>query len=594
MNTKTIKHKTKLFWRYILILSKKTSEQNVLIIISVIIGFIAAITVYLFEEVVVGIREFLSKQNGIDGINILYFTLPVLGIIMVSLFVNHVIKEPIGHGVTRVIRAISHNKAMLKVHNTFSSAISGAITIGFGGSVGPEAPIVMTGSAIGSNIAKAFRLNHRSTAILLACGAAAAVSAIFKAPITGVVFVLEILLIDMSMKSIIPILIASVTSTSIIYALHGFTPVFGITIDKAPIDFSHIPYYIILAILTGLASSWLIYSSSKIEGHFKKINKQYKKWILGGVVLSALIFIFPPLYGQGYDSINNLLAIDTNSLFENSIFTEYKDNIYIVLGYLFLITFAKSVAMSCTNAAGGVGGAFAPSLFMGAFTGYFTATILNLMFGLDLPVTSFTLIGMAGVMAGAMDSPLTAIFLIAEITGGYKLFLPLMLVSATSYAISYFFSPYSVYTRELILAGDTMSLTSDRSMIYIKLDKLIEDNFSRLNEKMKLGEIIKEVEKSNRNLFPVLNDNQNLVGYITLDDIRKDMFVKGLYDERTVLDYINIPTQIINSNDNISVILEKFDISNTWNLPVVDNNNKYMGFVSKSKIFSEYRNELSK
>ena len=594
MNIDKVKYKARLLWRYVLILSKKTSEQNLLITISVAIGFVAAITVYIFEEVVVGIRESLAKQNGIDGINILYFTMPILGIILVTLFVKHVVKEPIGHGVTRVIRSITHNRAMLKIHNTFSSAIAGAITIGFGGSVGPEAPIVMTGSAIGSNIAKAFRLNHRSTAILLACGAAAAVSAIFKAPITGVIFVLEILLIDMSMKSIIPILIAAVTSTSIIYALHGFTPVFMINLGSAPINFSHIPYYIILAILAGLASSWIIYSSSKIEGYFKKINKQYKKWIIGGIAISILIFLFPPLYGQGYNSINDLLAMNMDSLFENSIFIDYKDNVYVVLGYLFLITIAKSIAMSCTNAAGGVGGVFAPSLFIGAFTGYFTATILNLMFGLDLSVISFTLVAMAGVMSGAMDSPMTAIFLIAEITGGYKLFLPLMLVSAIAYAISYFFSPYSVYTRELVLSGDMMSLTSDRSMIYIDLHKLIENNFNKLDEDMKLKDIVKEVEKSNRNLFPVVNSNQNLVGYITLDDIRKDMFIKELYDKRTVLDYINFPKQIISSNDNISVILDKFDQSGAWNLPVIDANDKYIGFVSKSKIFSEYRNELSK
>lgn len=591
---RTRKRKLTVFMRRLLISSKKLSEKNLIIIIAIIIGVVVAFTVYLFEGIVVGIREALSEHQGINGINILYFTLPILGIIIVTLFVKYIIKEPISHGVTRVIRAITHTGAKLKPHNSYSSAIAGAVTIGFGGSVGPEAPIVMTGSALGSNIARIFRLGHRSTTILLACGAAAAVGAIFKAPITGVIFVLEILLIDMTMKSIIPILIAAVTSTSIIYALHGFTPVFSVAMENVPVNISSLPYYGILAIFCGLVAYWIIYSSSKIESLFKNVKKQYLKWTIGGLSIGLLIFLFPPLYGQGYNSINDLLAMNTDNLFVNSIFTDFKDNQYALLGFLAFIIITKSVAMACTNAAGGVGGVFAPSIFIGAFTGYFTATALNFFFGLELSVTAFTLVGMAGVMSGTMDAPMTAIFLIAEITGGYKLFLPLMLVAAISYAISYYFAPYSVYTRELVLSGDVMSLSSDRSMIYINLSKLIEDDFNKLHKDMTLGEIIKEVTLSKRNLFPVLDDKSRLMGYITLDAIRADMFNRELYEKRYVEDYIITPPQTINNNDNIAVILDKFDQSGAWNLPVVNSNKKYLGFVSKSKIFSEYRNELSK
>lgn len=588
------KHRINAIWRYLILISKKTSEKNLLIFIAILIGVAAAVIVFLFEGIVTQIKLLLDQYHGINGINFLYFTLPIVGIILVTFFVKYVVKEPISHGVTRVIRSIAHKQARLKPHNVYSSAIAGAVTIGFGGSVGPEAPIVMTGSALGSNIARSFRLGHRSTAILLACGAAAAVAAIFKAPITGVVFTLEILLIDMTIRSIIPILIAAVTSTSIIYAFHGFDPVFGDIIDSSPINIANLPYYFLLAILCGLFAHWIIYSSSKIEGWFKKIKKQYVKWIIGGISIGVLIFFFPPLYGQGYESITTLLKGDIGELFQNSIFSAYQDNHFVLLGFLLMIMITKSIAMSCTNAAGGVGGVFAPSIFLGAFTGFFTATALNLFFGLDLPVVSFTLVGMAGVMSGAMDSPLTAIFLIAEISGGYKLFLPLMLVSAISYAISYWIAPYSVYTRELVLSGDTISLSSDRSMIYIDLDKLIEDDFNTVYSHMNLGQLVNEVKKSKRNLFPVLYPDHRLAGFVTLDDIRKDMFNPDLYKKMEVADYLSEPPQVICKGDNMSVILDKFDQSGAWNLPVVDAQGRYIGFVSKSKIFSEYRTELSK
>lgn len=569
------------------------SEKRLLIIIAVLVGVVTALIVSVFEAVVIGLKDFFSRfsYNESDG-NYFYLFLPLTGIIIVTLFVKYFVKDNISHGVTRVLKAITHNRAALKLHNTFSSMVAGAITIGFGGSVGPEAPIVMTGSAIGSNIARVFKMGGRSTTILLACGAAGALAAIFKAPITGVVFVLEVLLIDLTMATIIPILITAVTSTSLTYMLHGFDPVFDVKLADAPLMVEHLPFYLILAVLCGLVGCYIIFFSAKIEGWFRKMKNQYIKWIAGGTVIGILVFYFPSLYGQGYESISALLSGDNSQILANSFFFNFRDNQWAVLILFAAIVITKVIAMASTNAAGGVGGVFAPSLFMGAFTGYFTATLLNLLFGVDLPVVPFVLVGMAGVMSGAMDSPLTAIFLLAEITGGYKLFLPLMLVSAISYAISYYFTPYSVYTRELVLGGDNLSLTKDRSMFFIEIDKIIEKGFISIKEDTTLGDMVKAVEHSKRNLFPVVKDNGKLIGYVTLDDIRGDMFKRELYTYQTAKNYMTIARFVIKKSDTISAILNKFDSSGTWNLPVVSEEGVYIGFISKSKIFSEYRNLL--
>ncbi|MEG1793787.1 MAG: chloride channel protein [Rikenellaceae bacterium] len=568
-------------------------EKRLLIIIAVLVGVATALIVSLFEAFVLGLKDFFSQFSSSEtNGNYVYLFLPLTGIIIVTLFVKYFVKDNISHGVTRVLKAITHNRAALKVHNMFSSVIAGAVTIGFGGSVGPEAPIIMTGSAIGSNIARVFKMGGRSTTILLACGAAGALAAIFKAPITGVVFVLEVLLIDLSMATIIPILITAVTSTSLIYMIHGFEPVFAVQLEEAPLMVGHLPYYLILGVLCGLVGCYVIFFSAKIESLFRKMKHQYIKWIVGGTIIGALVFYFPSLYGQGYESISMLLSGDSSQVLANSIFFTFKDSQWTVLALFAAIVVTKVIAMASTNAAGGVGGVFAPSLFMGAFTGYFTAMLLNLLFGIDLPIVPFVLVGMAGVMSGAMDAPLTAIFLLAEITGGYKLFLPLMLASAIAYAISYYFTPYSVYTRELVLDGDNLSLTKDRSMFFIEIDNIIEKGFVSIKEETTLGDMVKAVEQSKRNLFPVVKNNGKLVGYVTLDDIRGDMFKRELYNYQTAKNYMTIARFVIKKSDTISAILNKFDNSGTWNLPVVSEEGAYIGFISKSKIFSEYRNLL--
>ena len=589
-----IQYKFNLLHRYLIRFAKRLSEKQLLIIIAVIVGLVTAFTAVVFEAIIVGVKGVVSSVTGDDSINYLYLVMPIVGIVLVTIFVKKVIKDNISHGVTRILYAITHGRSYIKFHNTYSSVVAGAITIGFGGSVGPEAPIVMTGAAVGSNIGRLFRMNYRNTTILLGCGAAGALAAIFKAPIAGVIFVLEVLMLNLSIVSTIPILIAAVTAASVTYLLHGFDPLFAVTFTSESIKVSHLPYYVILAVMCGFSSYYLIATSSKIEGLFKGIKSQYKKWLIGGVSIGILIMLLPPLYGQGSDSITALLEGNMDAIFSQTLLFNYRDNIWIVLLLLGAIMLFKSIAMALTNAAGGVGGAFAPSLFLGAFTGYFTATLLNQLFGLNLPVLSFTLVGMTGVMSGAMNSPLTAVFLIAEITGGYRLFMPLMLVSAVSFAICYYFLPYSIYTRELVLKGDIASLTTDRSLLFMNINKLIESDFAEVNSRMPLGKLVEVVSVSKRNIFPVLTAAREIEGYVTLDDIRIDMFDHSLYNTNKVYHYMTVPPAVITSSEPISSILDKFDKSGAWNLPVVNAEGRYQGFISKSKLFSEYRNELTK
>ena len=579
--------------RYLIRQAKRLSDRQLMIAVAFVVGIVSALAAYAFEHIVETMRKWLSELVNAESVNILYLVMPVIGIILVTLFVKYIVKDNISHGVTRVLYAITHSGSKLKGHNTYSSIVAGATTIAFGGSVGPEAPMVMTGAAVGSNIGRFFRMNYRNTTILLGCGTAAALAAIFKAPIAGVIFVLEVLMLNVNLFSIIPILISAVTSTTLIYFLNGFEPVFTVGYGDTLLSIDEMPYYVILGLFCGLVAYYLIASSAYIERTFKKIDKQYKKWIFGGSVLGLLIFLLPPLYGQGYNIISLLIGRDTDTLFNNTLFYSLRDNIWVLLAYSAAIMCFKSIAMACTNAAGGVGGAFAPSLFMGAFAGYFLANLLNAIFGLNLPVVSFTLVGMAGVMSGAMNSPLTAVFLIAEITGGYRLFVPLMLVSAMSFAISYYFSPYSVYTRDLVMKGDFTALSSERSMLFIDLAKLVEDDFSTVHEEMTLGDMVEVVSTSRRNIFPVVDEARHLVGVVTLDEIRADMFNRDLYNKNHVSDYMTTPPETITIDEPVSNVLSKFDSSGAWNLPVLSSEGKYQGFVSKSKIFSEYRNELN-
>jgi len=583
--------KLEIFYRYLTLRTNVLSERQMMLILAFVVGLIVGLATLVFEALLHFIKEGLTSWFAVDSYSLFYLVYPVIGIILATLFVRYVVKDQINEGVTRVLYAISRNRSRLKPHNCYSSMVASATTIGFGGSVGPEAPIVMTGSAIGSTVGQFMRLNYRQTTLLLCCGAAAAVAAIFKAPIAGVAFVLEILMLDITSASVIPILIAAVTGTSIMFFTTGFEPKFDVAVPEM-FMLRNFPIYILLGGLCGLISYYFIQMNEWVGGKFAKMKSLAQKWIIGGVIIGILIFIFPPLYAEGYDTLVNLFHGNPTALFDNSPFYAYRNEVWLLIIYMVAIVFFKVIAMSSTNAAGGVGGSFAPSLFVGGVAGAAIALICNAAFGLNVPIISFTLVGMAGVMTGVMKAPLTAIFLIAELTGGYRLFVPLMLVSAISYAISYYFDKQSIYTRKLSQAGDLVTHNKDQAvLLFLDMKQLIETDFIPIFENAALEDVVKELPNSRRNIFPVVDFDSKLRGYVTLDDIRKDMFRTDKYEE-PISDYIQIPPAVIREDEPMDSILEKFERTGAWNLPVTDEEHHYLGFVSKSKIFSAYREQL--
>lgn len=574
-----------------MLITKKLSDSQLLLILSILIGIVAGFSTYLFESILHFIKGALVSWFPVETASWLFLIYPAVGIVLASLFVKYIIKDNISEGVTRVLYAMSKKGSKIKRHNMYSSIIGGAITIGFGGSVGPEAPIVYTGSAIGSNIAQGFRMNYRNTTLMLGCGAAAALSAIFKAPITGVVFVLEILMLDITTSSIITLLISSVTATSLIFFLTGFDPVLSI---KASDSFvlKNLPFYAILGASCGLIGYYFKAMNRRIATYFAKIESQTKKWILGGTVIGVLIFIFPPLYGEGYNSFIDLIHGDTEVLFNSSLFYSYRDIKWVIALFMVATLFIKVIATAVTNAAGGVGGTFAPSLFVGAFSGAAMAFIGNSFFGLNLPITSFTLVGMAGVMASVMNAPLTSIFLIAEMSNGYGLFIPLMLTTSISFAVGYYFEPYSIYTRKLSQSGELLTHNKDKSvLVFLDLQKLMETDFYPISTKNTLGDVVNLISTVRRNIFPVVDSDGVLLGIVQLDDLRADMFDHSKYST-SIEEYMIPPPDTILQNESINSVLKSFEDSKAWMLPVLDGSKRYLGFISKSRILAAYRQQL--
>lgn len=578
-------------YNYVILLTKKLSDRQLMIILAIIVGLVAALAVYIFEWLLHYIKFALVSWFPVDSAGYLFLIYPAIGIILASLFVKYLIKDNISEGVTRVLYAMSKKGSQIKAHNCYSSIVGGAVTIGFGGSVGPEAPIVLTGSAIGSNIARVLRMNYRHRTLLLGCGAAAALSAIFKAPITGVVFVLEILMLDITTSSIIALLISSVTATSVMFFLNGFDPMFTVSLRQT-FALGNLPFYALLAALCGLLSYYFKSVNSYVAKQFSRLNKSYKKWISAGAIIGLLVFVFPPLYGEGYEAFAGLMQGNIESLFNNSLFYAYRDVAWLVAIYLAVIMLFKVVAMAATNAAGGVGGTFAPSLFVGAFAGGAMSFICNKFFGTDLPIAHFTLVGMAGVMAGVMNAPLTSIFLIAELSNGYNLFIPLMLVASISFAIGYYFDPHSIYTKKLYEKGELLTHNKDRSvMVFLNLKELMETDFYPITLDTTLGQMVKLISKVRRNIFPVLDEDGELLGVVQLDDLRAEMFNEDRYGD-TMDKYMIPPPDIILDNEHIDSVLSCFEKSKAWMLPVVNKNNIYLGFISKSKILAAYRKQL--
>lgn len=578
-------------YRYFMVLTKRLSDKQLMLILAVVTGLLAGFGTYVFEQLLYFIKYVLISWFNVEDASFFYLVYPAIGIILASLFVKYIVKDNISEGVTRVLYAMSRTGSRIKPHNCYTSIIGGATTIGFGGSVGPEAPIVLTGAAIGSNIGKFMRMNYKHITTLLGCGAAAALAAIFKAPITGVVFVLEILMINITMTSIVPLLISSVTATTLIFILKGFDPILQIATVET-FELIHIPMFLALGISCGLVSFYFTYVNAAISEKFQRMKSQYIKWIWGGAILGILIFIFPPLYGEGYEAFTDLMHGRIDTLFNNSMFFKYRNISWIVVLYLLAILFFKVVAMAATNAAGGVGGTFAPSLFVGAFTGGFLAYTCNVFLGLDLPLISFTLVGMAGVMAGVMKAPLTSIFLIAELSNGYGLFIPLMLVSCVSFMLCYYFDPHSIYTKKLSERGELLTHNKDESvLVFLNLEKLMETDFHKLHEDDTLKDVVKYISSARRNIFPVLNEKGVLMGIVQLDDLRADMFDPEKY--KTPIDrYMIQPKDTILPHEQIQSVLDKFEQTQAWMLPVVNKEKKYVGFISKSRILAAYRQQL--
>ena len=576
-----------------LAISRRLTEAQMMAILAVLVGLCAGIGAFIFNTLLHAITQSLTSWTPDE--TPLWFTLvtPGIGIILATLFVKYIVKDGISEGVTRVLYAMSRTNSRIKGHNTWTSVVGGAVTIGFGGSVGPEAPIVLTGAAIGSNIGKLARLNYKNITLLLCCGAGAAVAAVFKAPITGVVFVLEILMLEITSKSIIPLLLASMTATITSLVFHGFSPIIAVSLTRSDMfQVEQVPLFIILGCFCGLMAFYFTSVNSKVGGFYKGVSKQWRKWLYAGITLGVLIFIFPPLYGEGHDSFGALMTGNTTTLFNHTLFHSWSSTDWFLIIYLIAVMLFKVIAMATTNAAGGVGGTFAPSLFVGAFAGATIAVVCQAVFGWDVSITSFTLAGMAGVMSGVMKAPLTAIFLIAELSNGYGLFIPLMIVSCISFAVNYSMDRDSIYTKQLRLRGELLTHDKDSSaFVFLRLDQLMETDFIRLRESLTLGDVVNIISNARRNIFPVVDTSGKLLGIVQLDDLRHDMFNRDKWST-SIMHYMIQPPDKVHEHEMIQSIMPRFEQSNTWMLPVVNKQNLYLGFISKSRILNAYREAL--
>lgn len=561
-------------------------------LLALVIGLLAAVAAYVLHWIIKEIQVLLTTGFDYTSFNWLYLIYPVIGIYLTSLFVRYVVKDNISHGITRILYAISSKRSRLKGHNCWSSVIASAITIGFGGSVGAEAPIVLTGSAIGSNIGQKFNLDSKQLMLLMGCGAAAAIAGIFKAPIAGLVFTLEVLMIDLTMASLLPILIASVTATVFAYLFLGSNALFHFTLDSEWLV-ERVPASILLGVFCGLVSLYFIRMMTACENVFAKLkDKPYAKLILGGSVLSLLIFLFPSLYGEGYNSINILLngktEADWNTILNNSLFYGHGEWLLVYLG---LVLLTKVFATSATNGGGGCGGTFAPSLFIGAFSGFLFARVWNIhQIGVYIPEKNFTLLGMAGVMAGVMHAPLTGIFLIAEITGGYGLFIPLMIVSVCAYLVIIIFEPHSIYGMRLAREGKLITHHTDRAVLTLmSLDSVIDKNYTAVPQDMTLGQLTHAISRSNSNILPVLTEGGDLLGEVNVNNIRHLMFRTELYNHFTVAQLMTPPPVTLGMNDPMEDVMQRFEETHVNMLPVVDMENHLIGYISRTRMYAQYR-----
>lgn len=577
------------FYRLIKWVSERIAQPNYLIIVSIIIGIVSGLVAVVLKVLVHTVREWMYGNDPTSGrLGFVFF--PLIGIMLTVLYVRFLLKKPLTPGLTRLLYAIARKKLNIPKYETYAHVITSSLTVGFGGSVGLEAPIVRTGSAIGANLAELLRVGRKKQTLFLACGAAAGMSAIFNSPVGGVIFAFEVLLTEVAVHSFIPLLISAATGAVVAKMLYYEQLFFLPTVEW---NVEAIPFYFLVGGVCGLASVYMIRTTIRMKTYFSKKDRPLLQIGLGGLALGLMIFLMPPLFGEGYDTINNLLQGKFSALADRTIFYNFLQNEWVLLLFAVLILLAKGFASAFTIGLGGNGGVFAPSMFTGALLGFVFAHALNLTGWVELREANFMAVAMAGLLSGVFKSPLTGIFLIAEITGGYALFVPLMLVSAISYFISNYFEPYSVFTSELYKKGQWVP-THERDLNILKnmsVKPLIENNFLTIQPDQTLGEFIKIIAKSKRNVFPVVNEEGYFKGIVLLDDVREIMFDTELYDKKTVKDIMHNPPAMVEISEPMEKVMDKFERHQAWNLPVV-NNGYYIGFVSKSSIFNQYRQML--
>ena len=577
-----------ILWR-----EKHISERYFILLLSLSIGVTMALLAALLKFIIHHIESFVLMH--IEQRSYLYLVFPALGILLSLLFVRYIVRDDISHGVTKVLSSISQRKSRIKPHNTWSSLLASALTISFGGSVGAESPIVLTGAAIGSNFGRLFRLEQRNLMLLIGCGVAGALGGIFKAPITGLVFVIEVLLLDLTMASVLPLLVSSVSAAAVAYVLSGKENLF-LFIQTDPYYIQRIPLMILLGIVCGLISLYFSKTMFRIEGEFRKLKSQRTRYLISAAILSLLIFLFPPLYGEGYDSVNILLDGQYTQLLDGSIFEAFSSSYWVVFAFFLLTVLFKVFASVATNSGGGCGGLFAPTLFVGGLTGFLFSYLVNYFSSMRVFISpkNYILLGMAGLMAGVMHAPLTGVFLIAELSGGYNLFLPLMLVSLTSFATIRIFMPHSIYSLRLAEQGKLLTHQKDTAVLTLmNLENVLEHDFEVVHPEMTLGEMVKVISVSHRNSFPVVNASGILVGIVELDNVRNIMFRPELYERYQVRRIMVAPEVKIQSSMPMTEVMRLFDETKEWKMPVVDDEGRYLGFISKSTIFNNYREVLN-
>jgi CIC family chloride channel protein len=578
-----------LIWKY-----KHISERNFVYFLSILVGLLAGLGTVTLKNITYFIQSFLEGKFIKDYQTTLYFIFPIVGLFLVFIFQKYILKKQISHGITSTLFAISKRNGIIERYKIFASLIAAPITAGFGGSVGLQGPAVSTASAIGANLSQVFHMNTKTRMLLIGCAAAGAMSSMFKAPIAAIIFAVEIFSLDLAFASLIPLLLASVSAVIMSYLFQGTDVLLGFELQDK-FELKDILFYVFLGLMTGVASIYFTKMYFFISHFFKRFKNPVHKFIIGGIAIGTMLYFIPPLYGEGYSLINNLLDGNHIAALGKTPFDAHTDNIWVIIMLLTGVIIFKAIAMTTTFAAGGVGGIFIPTLFMGSALGNVIAKIINNVgLGFQVSESNFTLIGMTGLMAGVLHAPLTAIFLIAEITGGYELFVPLMIVTAISFTVTKYFIPNSIYTSELAKKGQLITHNKDNNVLMMmNLDTIIETNFKTISVDANLGEILKKgVAKSTRNIFPIVNDEKEFLGIILLDDIRNIMFETSLYESTKVADLMHSAPDVIDyDKDSMQKIMKKFKYSGAWNLPVIKKG-KYFGFISKSKLLTVYRRKL--